>query len=351
MAKRDITNAIKIAEQLARVQGNVFIKDLLRKKKRTESRIRIGATKDAILENLIEAIQEGYITRTDLDLWVQEVEGWGKQHVYLYRVAKSLADDPLWQSRPAVQRKIKQTLGIELSDIVSARLEYPEDLKISDAEFSGGVLALVWRRRYELWDRDKSKDERRTIDGDVYQFRAYRQQLNRAVTRFVVNLKDGLAALFLQIPLADPAHAAARDMVKETVDAIFPWDRLKPVNLSEAIKTIDGQELRSAQAGRDSQIVAQSTRFAAAGASVAFEADPGNTQWKSVEAVRRVRGALKERDFTGDSATFQVRLRGQEGMSRDVLMSLHAKQRRVYLSARMTASEVWSALGPIYEAR
>ena len=41
VTSRDVSDAIKIAERIIRVQGNVFIKDLLRKKKRTEGRMSL----------------------------------------------------------------------------------------------------------------------------------------------------------------------------------------------------------------------------------------------------------------------------------------------------------------------
>jgi hypothetical protein len=348
MTSRDVSDAIKIAERIIRVQGNVFIKDLLRKKKRTEGRIRIGTTKDEILDNLIEAIRSGYIVGSDLDAWAQEVEGWGKQHVYLYRVSKKLAEEAYWRSNEALQRRLKQHTDLELTDSGLSALEFPQELKISAVTLTDGVFEVIWRRRFEQWDRDESKDEKRTIDGDRYELRAFRQKLSRAVTRFVLKPAERVAALFVQIPLGDPTHASAREAVKDTLTGLLGWENLRALSLSDAIKLIDQEEMRSAQAGNDSQIVAQNTKFAAEGASVLFAADPGNTRWKSIEAVRRVRGALREKDFSGDSATFQIQLRGEQGMSRDVLMSLHAKQKRVYLSAQMTSKEVWYALAAIF---
>jgi hypothetical protein len=348
MATRDMSDAIKIANKIIRVQGNVFIKDLLRKKKRIEARIRIGNTKEDILENLVEAIKAGYIVRADLEAWTQEVEGWGKQHVYLYRVAKNLAAEEFWRSSAAFQKELKQHSALNLGESEAPDLEFPTELKISSLSFTDRVFEVIWRRRLERWDRDETYDEKRTIDGDKYELRAYRQRMSRAVTRFVLKPDERVAALFLQVSLKDPTHEIARGMVKDTLSDLFGWKSLEAVNLSEPIKSIDQEELNSARAGDDSEIVAQSTKFAAEGASVAFEADPGNTRWKSIDAVRRVRGALKEKEFSGDSATFQIRLRAEEGMGRDVLMSLHAKQKRIYLHAQMTSKEVWYALNAIF---
>lgn len=349
MTTREVSDAIKIAEKIIRVQGNLFIKDLLRTKKRTEARIRIGSTKEDILENLVEAIEAGYILRSDLEAWTLEVEGWGKQHVYLYRVARKLAEDPFWRSTQTFQRKLKQYPTLQLDPSEAPDLEFPPELKISAVSFSDRTFEVIWRRRFEQWDRVPTEDEERTIHGDKYQLRAYRQKLSRAVTRFVLKPDAKMAALFLQIPLQDPTHSSARDLVKDTLAELLGWHNLEAVSLSEPIKAIDAAELTSASSGEDSEIVAQNTRFGAGGASVAFDADPGNTSWKSIPAVRRVRQALKERDFSGDTATFLVKLRGDEGMSRDVMMSLNAKQKRIYFSAQMTSKEVWYALSAIFE--
>src|SRR6185369_4260616 len=131
MTARDVRDAIRIAEKIIRVQGNVFIKDLLRTKKRTEARIRIGSTKEDILDNLRDAIRAGFISRGDLESWTQEVEGWGKQHVYLYRVSKKLAAEPYWRSTGDFEKKLEQHPVLLLERREAPDLEFPPELKIS----------------------------------------------------------------------------------------------------------------------------------------------------------------------------------------------------------------------------
>lgn len=345
--RQEVKEAIQVAETIIRVQGNLFIKELLRRKKRTEREIRIGTTKEALLDNLTEAIRSGYITREDLDAWTLEVEGWGRQHVYLYAITADLAVESFWHSEDAFQRRLRGATALHVTRSRRTDLDFPEKLRISSVGYHGGTFEAIWRKRYEQWNREKAKDEVRRINGDIYEFRAFRQELSRAVTRFVIKPAERRAALFVQIPLSDPEHNRARDVVKNALSELVAWDKLKPVNLSNAIKSIDRADLDSARVGDESQIVAQSTKFAADGASVDFEADPGNPRWKSNAAVRRVRAALEERDFSGDRATFQIQLRAADGLNRDVLMSVHAKDRRVYLFSQMTAEEVWIALNAI----
>src|ERR1700722_13853463 len=221
---REMKEAIQVAEKIVGVQGNLFIKELLRSKKRGESNIRIGSTKETILENLIDGIRSGYITRADLDSWAQEIEGWGRQHVYLYRITADLAAESFWSSNEALQKRLKRTTTLNVTRSPQTDLDFPVDLRISSVAYANGSLEVIWRKRYEQWNRDKTKDETRRVDGDEYQFRAYRQELSRAVTRFVLKPNERRAALFIQIPLSDPKHDEARDVVKNALSELLAWE-------------------------------------------------------------------------------------------------------------------------------
>ena len=336
-------SAIQIAETIVKVQGNIFIKELLREKKRADSTIRIGVTKEEILSNLVEAIKQGKISRQDLDAWVQEVEGWGKQHIYPYRAAADLADAPFWKSADALKHRLKKTI-LASAWTETTRLTFPQELALASVNYKDARFEVIWHERFEHWNRDKARDPgREVIDGDLYEFRAYRQELARSVMRFVL-IPSERAALFLQIPLADPEHEIARGKARDTLREVFPWNQLTPVNISRAIKELDQAELNMGDHG---QVRAQNTKFAASGATVEFDADPGNQVWKNVPAVRSVRRALESKSFTGDSGKFRVRLDSGEGMNREVIMSLNGKGKRVYLHSGMTADEAWIVLNQV----
>jgi hypothetical protein len=69
----------RLAAGIIRGQGNRFIKELLRCRG-----IRIGTNKDDFERNLNEAIDRGELRVEHLEGWLQQVEGWGNQHIYLY---------------------------------------------------------------------------------------------------------------------------------------------------------------------------------------------------------------------------------------------------------------------------
>jgi hypothetical protein len=73
-----------LINKIARHQGSIFIKELLRKKRKVIKQVKICINKEEIISNLISALDNDFISSNDLIEWIREVEGWGKQHVYLY---------------------------------------------------------------------------------------------------------------------------------------------------------------------------------------------------------------------------------------------------------------------------
>src|SRR6476469_8291564 len=92
MAARDRAKLLRVVDDLVVVQGNEFVKELLRSK-----RLRIGATKADFEASLHAAIESAELTTADVEAWLAEVEGWGSHHAYLFtldgkRIARLLGD-------------------------------------------------------------------------------------------------------------------------------------------------------------------------------------------------------------------------------------------------------------------
>lgn len=340
--------AIKLAKGIVLVQGSIFIRDLLRKKKSSDSSVRIGVTKEEVLDNLISAIRSGSITLEDIEGWIEEVEGWGRQHVYLYRTTSKLASSRWLRSPAALQRRLT-TLGLDSVWNSAATPSYPDTLQLGRVAYDGQCLELSWHKRTDQWRREPDMDHpREVIEGDTYEFRAYRQVLKRALLRLVVYPSARKAGLFIQIPLGDPEHVKAREIAAELGAKLFDWKLLKLASISKAIKSLDQADLNAAQEDNEhGRMQSQNTKFAAGGATVEFDADPAIVVWKRVDAVRQVRRALRAKDFTGQSGKFIVDLKTGAGMNRSVNMSMEGKSKRIYFRSQMTSPEVWLLLDRI----
>ena len=74
-----------LVDGIIQTQGNRFIKELLRNKE-----ITIGKNKADFDKGLREAIKAGTLRLADVEDWLNRVEGWGDQHVYLFRIPSKL---------------------------------------------------------------------------------------------------------------------------------------------------------------------------------------------------------------------------------------------------------------------
>ena len=187
----------------------------------------------------------------------------------------------------------------------------------------------------------------RVIDGDLYKFRAFRHTPLRSVMRFELYLDTLLAGLFIQVPLGKD-HKKAHQQALRILERIFKFQQLIPVNISRAIVSLDQLEL-DAEGDKQGILEAYNTKFEARGATVEFAGSTGTGGFKNVTEIRDVRKALDEKSFHGDSAKFVIHIQPGEGkggeMKRDVIMSMNGGQKRIFLHAQMTLSEVWHILG------
>jgi hypothetical protein len=328
---------VRLAKGIVLAQGNVFIKELLRSRG-----IRIGATKADFEANMLEAIEKGELRRHHIDMWLNDVEGWGNQHVYFLKAPKSVSDDPIWHDPQKLESKIK-TAGLGAQWNAHTSLEYPSAHALTGVYFEDGILSLVWHKGLELWIRDKQKDYKQEIDADLYEFRAHRMRGDRSVTRFELRPFDKMAAIFVQIAVEEEEHKTALESVKTTVNRLWPFDEFEPFPIANAIKKLDMHSLKG------NGISAYSTRLNSGDAYVEFGAGSVQSSYQDSGPVRNVRLAVRQASFAGMNGTFGVPTTGDDDRQRKVRIQLFGKQRRIKLAAQMTATQVWGVLGLIAE--
>ncbi|NOX51831.1 MAG: hypothetical protein GXP16_15040 [Gammaproteobacteria bacterium] len=337
---REIKASLLLADRVVEKQGALFIREFLRKAASKDKEIRIGATKRDVVQNLNNAINQGRIQLDALRQWVLEVEGWGKQHVYLYHVSEQLTKALWLKSEKALEIKLVKAC---LKKYLNKRdeLNFSEQLELGHIGLNNDGFQCVWRQGTTHRKRDDTKDERRKIDGDSYEFDAFRIQPMRAVMRFELRPKERIAALFLQRPMTQ--HEEAKVKVKAILFKLFNQTELTEANIGNAIRILDQQDMDNT----NSLYKSKQVKFHRQGASIEFIASPGLGGWKDVQKVRDVRKALDPNAFSGENAHFKVQLTGTGGMQREVVMALSARDHRMYFFAQMKADEIWTTLKTI----
>lgn len=329
-------------------QGNVFIKELLRSKD-----IKIGATKADFEDNMLRAVQDGKLTQSDIDRWLDEVEGWGDQHVYLYKVPDSIALDAQWDSPDTVLGKLA---AAELDGYWNANtsFEYPDEQKLTGIYLDEGSLRFIWHQGRGSWLRTPAQDLKKTIDGDQYKFHAYRFRGERSVMRFELRPRERVAAVFLQIPWSISEHQQALQEVRSIVRPLIDLDALEKFSSSDAIKKLDQKDLDQRQDGsaadpQASALTAHRTRLNDAGVYVEFANTAEGKGYKESEPVRHVRRALQAQKFTGASGVFVYHPDDAGGARREANIELFGGDRGIRIWAQLTAKDVWDIVGFLKE--
>jgi hypothetical protein len=330
----------RLADGILAAQGNVFIKEFLR-----DHGLRIGATKSDFTRNLHAAIDEGKLTSSDIEEWLHRVEGWGSEHVYLYTVP-ARASKPEWGDPSAVEKAVRRA-GLGHLWEAQSSLEFPDEPTLTGIYHRGEVVRFVWHEGSERLIRAPAQDpDDQVIDGDLYEFHAYRKISERKVMRFDLRPKDRVAAAFVQVPLRSEEHKAAVAHLWESVAFLVSLDELVPLEVSSSIKTLDQEQLGDARP----LLQSSQTRLSGAGAYVEFGATSPGHGYGEVGPIREARLALQLDEITGKRATMFYASPEGTGPPREVRVLLYADDRRVYVPARLTEEQMWQLLHVIRRA-
>lgn len=298
------------------------------------------------MRNLHAAIDEDKLTKGDIEEWLHQVEGWGSEHVYLYKVpARVVKAD--WRD-PSVVRGLVQQAGFGHLWEAKSSLEFPAEPTLTGIYHRGGAVRFVWHEGSERLFREPQRDpDDRVIDGDQYEFHAYRKISERKVMRFDLRPKVRVAAAFVQVPIRTEEHKAAVQQLWDTVSFLISRDDLNPMDISSSIKVLD-----QAQFGEGASALLQSnqTRWSGQGGYVEFGATAPGHGYGEVDPIREVRLALQLDDVTGKRATMFYAAPEGTGPPREVRVLLYADDRRVYVPARLTEVQMWQLLDVIRAA-
>jgi hypothetical protein len=325
LSKRDLK---AIAEKIVLAQGNKFIKELLR-----DHGIPIGATKSDFSANLKKAIDDDLLTRQMIDDWLARVEGWGDQHIYLYRPPTG----PVSDLRTAISRSRHKAL---LDRPIS--YDFPDKLALSAVALSEDHLSVSWHRSNEGWVRTKRKDFRDEQEGDFYEFRAFRQRMDRSVLRFEWRFRDPFCAVMLQLPHEGEVHRDALALVWKDLEELGLIDApLAKIPLSEPIKALS----------RGNDAVVQSTKMITDGGHVELVATGSDTGIAAVEAVRQVRRAVDDSRFQSADGIFSFIQQKYPELSRPVKIQGYGSESRIRIWMQCERQDVYLIIAAIWQGR
>jgi hypothetical protein len=326
----DIRKARKLIEDVILVQKNVYIRKLLH-----DHHVFAGNTKAQFKDRLNDAIEDGIVTLDHLKSWIDETEGWGDEHVYLYRVNKDLCKN----LEATAKARIKRTSLAALWNAAPG-MAFTGKRKLSSVAFIDGELRFVWHRGAMLEERAPAKDiePREEVDGETYSYKAYHHFGERTVTRLVVRPSLRLAAVFLPGSSEPATHTDERSTLAAEIVKVFSLGDCDLCSIEKAIPTIE----QAIFAG-EVPLQTRHTRLTdPSGAGYVEFVSAMKQSYTHSASLLQVRSAAGN-NFKGTGAVFFFQMASGANV-RDVRVNLHADFQRIRLFVKLSRPEVWQIL-------
>lgn len=350
----DMNELKRMAKFVILSQGNVYIKELLREHKSAlrKQRIRLGSTKAEFEKGLIAAIEKGILTSDHIERWLQEVEGWGQQHAYVF-------DWPNNKAEAAGLNNIGKVVALAkacgLEELVNKQelLWFPDEddeeiRKLVAVQCDDEAFRLIWHQGKRSWIRAKPKDRQETEDGDLYEYRAYRERAERSVIRFEWVFANSHATVYLHASIEESEHQLVLNEIWEILDKfLVGTPPLSKIELDPAVARFD-----SAAPGPVAQSVAsEAATYNAPGGYVSFVSTVPDHGYDQVAALNNVRAALDPGDFSNSHGRFLLPKGNQDNLpSRDIKFQIHGKANRIRIWVQCKREDVLHTLTEIIAA-
>jgi hypothetical protein len=239
-----------------------FIQEFLR-----ERGLYYSGTKAVLRKRFEGYLGDGRLNGVELVALLNRIEGWGHQHIYLYKAPNWSIG--LWCTEESARERLSD-LG--LIDLFNRQrpLVLPEETTLSSIEWTMEGLRFVWVEKRQWEERVPEED----IESADIVWRAHRIKSARGLTTFDWDLVSGHAMLMIQkLPSGTKYHRIRRQFEKE-LEPIVGLSQFEQVRVSRAIQPIEESgEVRRRQLAYETRRGGKA-RFTSASPSADTYADP-----------------------------------------------------------------------------
>jgi len=149
-----------------------------------------SGTKARLRERLEGYLRDGKVAAEELVALLDNIEGWGDQHIYLYRAPRHLTTR--WADESTAKSIVaKAGLGSRFNQ--RRPLVLPDEPTLSTIEWNAERLRLIWVEKRQREDRVPSEDY---SEGDLV-WRAYRVSFSRGVISFYWDFASEVAMMLI----------------------------------------------------------------------------------------------------------------------------------------------------------
>ena len=305
-----------------------FIKVLLR-----NNDLPVSGNKKDLRKRLLEACNKGDVKPEHVLSFVNQIEGWGNQHVFLYQ-SPSQKLVQTWRDETSVKDILRanRCLGLLNKD---RPVLLPEKPTISTIIWQVNHVRIVWtlKRSWEerLEDKDTESENSQVI------WKAYAKKHARGTLAFDWHLGSGEAMVMIQRLPSGTKYVEERDKLANMMSGLIDLSEFKPVRISKAIKQINDSRVAR---------VRRSVLDTPAGGGASFRSSGMRKAVRDDPVLRQAEQAIAENSIGSHGNYYWLKDTGGN-LERDFHVTLNAKDQRVGLFGDRLEREVRYVIGCI----
>lgn len=249
-----------------------------------------SGSKRELQKRVRESIERGVLEVSSIVKLLDDLDGWGNQHVYLYTTTVKQREK--WRDEKCVRANLAK---IDAEELFNTRIPLilPDEATLSTVEWNRDRIRFVWvekrtysLRRTDLDHSDVTSDDDNSAEdiidwnetdagGGNIEYRAYEERIQRAITSFDWNLANGQASLLIHRLPTGEKYSTLRRSFEKLLEPVIPFDDFQKVNVARGIKKIaEGKEASNRQL-EDATIQGGQARFTSRGRKADVNDDPG----------------------------------------------------------------------------
>lgn len=298
-----------------------WVRDFLRARKLPKS-----GNQDVLRTRVESLLDDGTLSFTELVALLDTVEGWGNQHVYLYRakdgLLASLSDEH------ELKLRLKKRGCLDLFN-QAVPLSLPAIPTLSTIQWIPDRLRFVWIETRHWRARVPDQDLR---EGPI-EFDAYRPMTGRGLVSFSCDLTSGHAELLIERLPSGENYAAEKSRYANLLSAFLDIGQLDPVAITRVIKKFD----------EDKTIRKRSCQFATAyGSGCTYTSRSAKEDVYNDPSIKKARTAMGTQMAGRLGNFYQPTADGGE-----IHIKLYGKDQRIGIFGELSEMEVRDVLARI----
>jgi hypothetical protein len=198
-----------------------------------EAGVAKSGTKDVLKDRLRDYLDEDSKNAVELTEYLNLIEGWGNQHVYLYRAPSGL--NKQWRDDQFVKDLVKKN---RVSSILNKPrpVILPQSPTLASIGWTSQRVRFIWNERREWFDRREDADIEANEENLV--FRAWQRKTARGTLAFDWDLQSGEAMLMIQRLPTGTQYSKIRDDMVKWLAPFTDLNAFQVVRVSTGIKRI-----------------------------------------------------------------------------------------------------------------